>query len=264
MAKAVDRADRVLADQGLAPTPDQAKRLIMAGQVFLVDDQTRTLVRKPGQQIALNACLEVQSPQRFVSRGGDKLFSGLTHFGLDVRDMVCLDAGASTGGFTDCLLQCGAARVYAVDVGHGQLHWKLTRHPQVVNLERVNLRHANADLLPENVDLVVADCSFISLKLILPACLQFLKDDGQILALIKPQFELAARQVLKGVVHCEDLRLQAVDDILTFARTRLGLHPHGVVAAGIKGQKGNQEYLVHLSRAPGLCQKPGFLIPSAN
>ncbi|PKN34582.1 MAG: TlyA family rRNA (cytidine-2'-O)-methyltransferase, partial [Deltaproteobacteria bacterium HGW-Deltaproteobacteria-20] len=132
--------------------------------------------------------------------------------------------------------------------GHAQLHWKLVTDPRVVNLERINLRHASADLIPEKVDLVVADCSFISLRLILPPCLQFLKDTGQILALVKPQFELGPEHAIKGVVRSEELQLKAVAEVQDFAREELGLHVLGSVAAGIKGPKGNQEYLLHLQR----------------
>ncbi len=248
MGKNMDRADVILADQGLAESREKAKRLIMAGQVFLLRDENRIPVAKPGQQVPREARLEVKEPERFVSRGGYKLLTALEHFGLDVNGVVALDAGASTGGFTDCLLQFGAARVYAVDVGHGQLHWKLTQDPRVINMERVNLRHAAPDLLPEMVDLVVADCSFISLRLILPPCLQFLKDGGQVLALVKPQFELGPEHAVKGVVRSEEMQLKAVAEVQAFACEELGLHCLGAVAAGIKGPKGNQEYLLHLRR----------------
>lgn len=244
----MERADVVLAEQGLAESREKAKRLIMAGQVLLVLGASRTLVAKPGQQISRTAVLELKESERFVSRGGYKLLTALERFGLDVTGMTALDAGASTGGFTDCLLQFGAARVYAVDVGHGQLHWKLTQDQRVVNMERVNLRHAAPDLLPEQADLVVADCSFISLRLILPPCLQFLKADGQVLALVKPQFELGPEHAVKGVVRSEEMQLAAVAQVQDFARDELGLVPLGVVPAGIKGPKGNQEYLLHLRR----------------
>lgn len=248
MAGKMERADVLLADQGLAESREKAKRLIMAGEVFLLKGESRTPVAKPGQQLPRDARLQVKEPERFVSRGGYKLLTALEHFALDVTGMTALDAGASTGGFTDCLLQFEAARVYAVDVGHGQLHWKLTQDPRVVNLERVNLRHAAPDLLPEKVDLVVADCSFISLRLILPPCLQFLKDGGQVLALVKPQFELGPEHAVKGVVRSEEMQLRAVRDVQAFAAGELGLRALGFVAAGIKGPKGNQEYLLHLRR----------------
>jgi len=248
MPKKLERADVVLAEQGLVESREKAKRLIMAGEVFLLQGDSKTPVAKPGQQIPRDAVLGVKEPERFVSRGGYKLLTAFEHFALDVNGLIALDAGASTGGFTDCLLQYGAARVYAVDVGHGQLHWKLVRDPRVVNLERINLRHATPDLLPEKVDMVVADCSFISLRLILPPCLQFLKNGGQILALVKPQFELGPEHADKGVVRSEELQLQAVAQVQAFAEEELGLCVLGFVAAGIKGPKGNQEYLLHLRR----------------
>lgn len=248
MGKKTDRADLLAVRQGLAASQDQAGRLIMAGQICLGGAGGRTLVAKPGQLLPREARLELKDRERFVSRGGYKLLTALEHFGLDVSGLVALDAGASTGGFTDCLLQSGAARVYAVDVGHGQLHWKLVTDPRVINLERVNLRLAGPDLLPEQVDLVVADCSFISLRLILPPCLTFLRDQGRMIALVKPQFELEPEHAVKGVVHSEQARLRAVDEISHFARENLGLTVHGAVPAGIRGPKGNQEYLLFLSR----------------
>lgn len=248
MAKNVERADVVLAEQGLVESREKAKRLIMAGQVVLVQGGQRTPVGKPGQQIARDACLELKDVERFVSRGGYKLLTALEAFALDVTGLVALDAGASTGGFTDCLLQFGAVKVYAVDVGHGQLHWKLVSDSRVVNLEKINLRHATADLLPELVDIVVADCSFISLRLILPACLQYLRPGGHVVALVKPQFELGPEHAVKGVVRDESLQLRAVEEVLAFARDSLNLQPHGFVPAMIKGPKGNQEYLLHMTR----------------
>ena len=165
--------------------------------------------------------------------------------------LVCLDAGASTGGFTDCLLQRGAARVYAVDVGKNQLHEKLRADPRVVSLEGVNLRHAPSDLIPETVDLVVADVSFISLTLVLPSCMTWLKPGGKAAVLIKPQFELGPGETVKGVVRDPEARQRAVDKILTFAGAQLGLDCRGVLPAAVKGPKGNQEFMALLERAEG-------------
>ncbi|MDE7012936.1 MAG: TlyA family RNA methyltransferase, partial [Mailhella sp.] len=164
------------------------------------------------------------------------------YFRLDVTDCICLDAGASTGGFTDCLLQHGAKKVYAVDVGHAQLHEKMQRHPQVVNMEGVNLRYADEDLLPEKVDVMVSDVSFISLTLIIPPCLKSVKENGLVVCLIKPQFEVGAHQTDKGVVRDEAVRQEAVSKVLTFCEN-LGLECLGVTPAMIKGPKGNQEYV---------------------
>lgn len=238
-----ERADQILFAQGLAESREQAKRLIMAGRVFALSGHARLRVEKPGQQFFPDVCLEVVGGERFVSRGGYKLLTALEHFSLDVTGLVALDAGASTGGFTDCLLQHGAARVYAVDVGRRQLHERLRDDPRVVSLEGVNLRLAPVSLIPEQVDLVVADVSFISLTLVLEPCMRWLKPGGLAAALIKPQFEVGPGGTDKGVVRDESLRKRAVDKVLDFARDSLGLFLLGVVPSAVKGPKGNQEYM---------------------
>ena len=240
------RADSLLVEQGLAPDQGAAMRLIMAGQVLRVLQNGEKLpVVKPGEPFPADTRMEKQGESRFVSRGGYKLLTALERFSLDLGGAVALDAGASTGGFTDCLLQHGVSRVYAVDVGYGQLDWKLRQDPRVVVMERVNLRTASADLIPEPVDLVVIDCSFISLKLILPPCLQFLRPGGEIIALVKPQFEVQAGQTDHGVVASRHTQERVVASITEFAASQLGLIPLGSIPAMIKGPKGNQEYLVH-------------------
>lgn len=237
------RADQLLFDLGLAESREKAKRLIMAGAVVRVLEGREEPVKKPGDQLAPDAVLRVAEAERYVSRGGHKLETALEYFSLDVAGLVCLDAGASTGGFTDCLLQHGAARVYAADVGKGQLDAKLRADPRVVVLEEVNLRHAPADLIPEPVDLITADLSFISLTKVLPALVQFLKPGGRVVALVKPQFELGPGAAVKGVVRDPDLRQQAVGIVTNFCRDEQGLVPQGAVPAKIKGPKGNQEFL---------------------
>ena len=232
-------------DRGLAESREAGKRLIMAGQVFEERPGARVPVTKPGQTLARDCALFVKESERFVSRGAYKLLTALEEFSVDVAGLVALDAGASTGGFTDCLLQHGAARVYAVDVGYGQLHPKLRGDERVASLERVNIRLAGPELIPEPVDLVVIDVSFISLKLILRPCLQWLKPGGAIIALIKPQFELGPAGTDRGVVREESEQLRAVDEVLAFAREELELEVLGVVPAQIKGPKGNQEYLAY-------------------
>lgn len=245
------RADQLLAQQGLAESREQAKRLIMAGRArVLVNDRSQP-VDKPGQPLPPDAILDVTPGERFVSRGGEKLLTALEHFGMDVRGMTVLDVGASTGGFTDCLLQHGAVRGYCVDVGRGQLHWKLRQDPRVVSLEGINFREAGPDLLPEPVNLVVADCSFISLRLILPACLQFLKPGGEIIALVKPQYEVGPGGTVKGVVRDAAVREKALADVIGFARRELALECLGSVPSKILGPKGNQEYLVWLRMRQG-------------
>ncbi len=249
MARGKVRADQLAVARGLAESRERAKRLIMAGEVYVMGSGGRERVAKPGQELAEDAELSLAAAERFVSRGGEKLATALETFALDVTGATALDVGASTGGFTDCLLQAGACRVYAADVGYGQLHQKLRSDPRVVILERVNMRLAPPDLIPEAVDLIVADVSFISLTKVLPACMAFLKDAGQLVVLVKPQFELGPDKVGKGVVRDEDLRREAVDLVVNFCRDTLHLVLKGLVPSKILGPKGNQEYLAWFNRA---------------
>lgn len=242
------RADHLLAASGLVESREKAKRLIMAGAVHYLNRGQKIPVSKPGQQFDEDTEFVAPGDDRYVSRGAHKLLTAIEEFGLDFAGTVALDAGASTGGFTDCLLQHGAVRVYAADVGYGQLHEKLRQDARVINLERTNIRHARPDLIPEPVDVVVADVSFISLTKILPACLQFLRPGGEVVALVKPQFELGPGQTDKGVVRDETLRQQAVDTVTGFCRDELGLTVVGVVPSRILGPKGNQEYLAYMKR----------------
>ncbi len=239
------RADQLLVEQGLAESRERAKRLLMAGQVRLVSEKHSEVVDKPGKLLPADARLELLQPERFVSRGGHKLLTAMEVFGLDVSGAVALDAGASTGGFSDCLLQHGAARVYAVDVGKAQLHEKLRADARVVSIEGVNLRHAPPDLLPEPVDVAVADLSFISLRSVLPALSAFLAPGAVAVVLVKPQFELGPGKTVKGVVRDPALQQEAVDLVSGHAQT-LGFAVQGVAASKIKGPKGNQEYLLCL------------------
>lgn len=238
-----DRADSLVYMHGLAESREMAKRLIMAGQVNYLAGDKAYPVDKPGRQFPGNTCFELRGQERFVSRGAYKLLTALEYFTLDVNGFVVLDAGASTGGFTDCLLQHGASRVYAVDVGKHQLHERLRADNRVVSLEGINLRYAEDGLVPESVDMVVADLSFISLTMILGPCIRWLKDKGHVAALIKPQFEVGAGGTHKGVVRDEGLREAAVGKILDHAKNDLGLDLVGVVPSAIKGPKGNQEYM---------------------
>ena len=248
MAHPKERADQLVFAQGLAESREQARRLIMAGQVVLAGSEPPQRVDKPGHPYPVTTVFALLQKERFVSRGAYKLLTLLEHFQLDVAGMVCLDAGASTGGFTDCLLQHGAARVYAIDVGHNQLHESLRADPRVVSHEGTNLRHASPDLLPETIDLLVADVSFISLTLVLPPCMQWLAPDGRVAVLIKPQFELGPGETVRGVVRDEKARQKAVDKIVAFCDANLGLECRGVVPSAIKGPKGNQEYMALFGR----------------
>lgn len=239
-----ERADQLLAERGLADSREAAKRLIMAGLVFFEGPSgVSTRVDKPGTKYSSDTVFTVQGKERFVSRGAYKLLTALEAFSLPVRGAVALDGGASTGGFTDCLLQHGAARVYAVDVGHAQLHEKLRNDPRVISLEKTNLRDAPPGLIPEFVDIITADVSFISLTLVLPGCAQFLKEGGYVAALIKPQFELGPEAAPKGVVRDETMRRKAVDKVTSFVGRELGFALVGVLPAAVKGPKGNQEYM---------------------
>lgn len=254
------RADQLVFEQGLTESREQARRLIMAGEVFMHVGgplSQPTLVDKPGHLFPAETVFQVQAREQYVSRGAYKLLTIIEAFSLDVRHLVCLDAGASTGGFTDCLLQHGAARVYAVDVGHNQLHEKLRADPRVVSLEGVNLRYARTDLIPELVDLVVADVSFISLTLVLPPCMTWLKPGGLVATLIKPQFELGPGETVRGVVREESARQRAVEKILKFAQEELRLEILGVRPAAIKGPKGNQEYLALFHNPDTTTGEPG-------
>lgn len=248
------RADQLLVDQAFASSKEQAKRLIMAGKVAFIphgkeEDKKENLIliTKPGHPYPDDIKLVLTGQERFVSRGAYKLLTALEYFNLNVENTVCLDAGASTGGFTDCLLQHNAQKVYAVDVGTLQLHEKLRADPRVISMENTNLRHATKELIPEEIDFLVVDVSFISLTLILPPCMQWLKKDAKILALIKPQFEVASNQTKKGVVREEAYRQEAIDKVLNFCEHNLPLDFHGIVPSAIKGPKGNQEYLAYWS-----------------
>lgn len=238
------RLDKLLVNLGLAETRQKAQALIGAGQVYVND----MLADKAGSMFQTDCNIEVKgSGCPYVSRGGFKLARGLEYFNIEPAGYVCADIGASTGGFTDCLLQNGARRVYAVDVGYGQLAWKLRQDPRVVVMERTNARLLKPGDIPEPLDLAVIDSSFISLKLVIPPLLVFLGEQQSILALIKPQFEAGKGKVGKGgVIRDPHLHQQIIDDILNFG-SGLGLRNSGVVESPILGPKGNREFLVYFS-----------------
>jgi 23S rRNA (cytidine1920-2'-O)/16S rRNA (cytidine1409-2'-O)-methyltransferase len=241
------RLDQVMVERGLAESRAKAQALVLAGQVF--SGQRR--LDKPGQTIAPDMPIEVRAPAvPYVSRGGLKLAAALDHFAIDPTGMVALDVGASTGGFTDVLLQRGAARVYAVDVGHGQLDWRLRNDPRVVVLEKLNARHLSRQHLTEPVDLVVCDVSFISLELALPAALALAGPDALLIALIKPQFEVGKGQVGKGGVVRDPALHQAVcARISRWLGAHCGWRVQGVIESPITGPKGNREFLLAATRS---------------
>lgn len=246
MPKKKERLDVMVVMSGLAESREQAQRLIMAGEVEV--DGVRH--DKPGRAIAADAAITVRKPLPYVSRGGVKLAAALDAFAIDVNQLTAVDVGASTGGFTDCLLQNGAARVYAIDVGYGQLAWKLQTDPRVVILDRTNVRHLEA--LPGGVlaDLAVIDASFISLALVLPATLRLLKPDAGVIALVKPQFEAGVDDVGKGgVVRDPKVHRRVLLEICTGVQA-LGLVVSGLIASPAPGPAGNVEFLLWLTQTP--------------
>jgi 23S rRNA (cytidine1920-2'-O)/16S rRNA (cytidine1409-2'-O)-methyltransferase len=241
------RVDVLLEQRGLAPTRAKAQALILAGIVYSGERR----VDKAGEKLDDEAPLHVRGEDHpFVSRGGVKLRGALEAFAFDPTDHVAADFGASTGGFTDCLLQGGATRVYAIDVGYGQLHHKLREDPRVVVMERTNARHLTAESLPELVSLVVIDASFIGLEKLLPAAHALLSDGGDVLAMVKPQFQVGRDQLGKGgVVRDPVLRVAAIDAVAG-AAVALGFDVRGRADAPIKGPKGNHEAFLWLRKDP--------------
>lgn len=239
------RLDVLVVEKGLAPSRQRAQSMIMAG-LILVDGQP---LDKPGLLVDKNALIAGKGDALpFVSRGGLKLQEALDVLDMDIGGAVCLDVGASTGGFTDCMLQRRAARVYAIDVGYGQLDWRLRQDPRVTVIERANIRYATTDILPEPFDLITVDASFISLKIVIPAVLPFLKPRGTVLALIKPQFEVGKGQVGKGgVVKDPALHETVIQDLSAFFADA-GLVPGPVIPSPILGPKGNREFIIRLTR----------------
>lgn len=249
--KVKKRLDVLLTEHGYADTRSKAQAIIMSGMVY-VDGQKAD---KPGISYEETVQLEVRGETcPYVSRGGLKLEKALRDFGVKPDGFVCSDSGASTGGFTDCLLQQGAEKVFAIDVGYGQLDWKIRSDPRVVVMERTNIRYVTQEQLGEPLDLSVVDVSFISLKIVLPAIKALLKPDGQVLCLIKPQFEAGKEKVgKKGVVRDPETHKEVLDHFVSLAN-ELGFHILGLTFSPVKGPEGNIEFLSHLTLAdlPGI------------
>ncbi len=245
MSSETKRLDVLLAERELVASRSKGKRYIMAGQVY-VDDQK---VDKAGTQVGVDAQIEIRGDTNpYVSRGGLKLEGAIDAFGYDCTDKTVIDVGASTGGFTDCVLQHGARKVYAVDVGYGQLAWKLRNDERVVVLERENIRHLDPERIHEPCDLAVIDCSFISLQLVLPNTMEFLADEADVIALVKPQFEVGKGNVGKGgVVRDDKIRRAAIHEVIRFANS-LDLELVDSVDSDVHGPAGNVEHLVWLRR----------------
>jgi len=248
------RLDVLLVERRLAESRAKAQALVMAGQVRVADQ----VVLKPATAVDTKAVLTVDSGPRFVSRGGEKLDAALEAFGIDVKGWVCADVGSSTGGFTDCMLQRGAVKVYAIDVGKGILHWKLRTDKRVVVMEETNARYVES--LPERIDFVTVDASFISLKILLPVIKKWNspsplaplpKGEGNIIALIKPQFEAGKKDVARGdgVIRDPEIHKQVLLDVLNFAQQE-EFSIRGLIKSPLLGPKGNAEFLVWLKQAP--------------
>jgi len=238
------RLDALLVERGLVESREKAKAVIMSGGAFVAGGRQS----KPGMQVSVDAPVEIRGAPEFVSRGGQKLDKALRHFGVSPGGKVCVDCGASTGGFTDCLLKNGARLVYAIDVGYGQLAWSLRSDPRVVTMERTNIRHVTADMFDEEPQIAAIDVSFISLKLVLPAVRGILADDGGALCLIKPQFEAGRDKVgKKGVVRDPGTHRSVLEAFIENARLS-GFSAQGLTHSPVKGPEGNIEYLGWLCR----------------
>lgn len=238
------RLDKLLVEKGLCESREKAQALILAGKVWVaLDFKNFQRITKAGTKVPENAPVKLEEDFPYVSRGGLKLEGALNAFKINVKNTVCLDIGASTGGFTHCLLLKGAKKVYAVDVGKGQLHYKLRQDSKVIVMEGINARYLTEEMFPEKFDLITIDVSFISLKKILPPAKKLLKTTGKILALIKPQFEAGPKFVKKGVVKDNFIRAKVINEIWIFGE-ELRLKPLGVVESPILGPKGNKEFFI--------------------
>lgn len=234
------RLDLLVTEKGHAESREKAQRLIRAGKVFVENERAT----KPGHLYAEDVCIAVTEPPRFVGRGGEKMEGAFKAFDIHVNGLTCGDIGASTGGFTDCMLQHGAARVYAIDVGRGQLHWKLRQDSRVMVMEGVNCRYLSPDMFSTPIQFASIDVSFISLTKILPAVTQCLAGGSHIMALIKPQFEAGKKEVERGgVVRSEEVRKGVIQKIQTFATTELQLECCGIATSPLQGPAGNTEFL---------------------
>jgi 23S rRNA (cytidine1920-2'-O)/16S rRNA (cytidine1409-2'-O)-methyltransferase len=240
------RLDKLLFDKGLIESREKAKALILGGNVLV----NGIIVDKAGALVKPDDVLTLSAKMPYVSRGGLKLEHAIRTFNIDVKEKIVMDVGASTGGFTDCLLQHGAKKIYSIDVGYGQFSWILRGDDRVVLFEKTNIRYLDGDLVPDKVDIVTIDVSFISLLKVIPKVLEFLARHGEIVALIKPQFEVGKKDVGKGgVVRDESKQMEVVEKIKT-ASEIMGLEVKGLTASPIKGPKGNVEYLMYAIRSP--------------
>lgn len=252
-----ERLDILIVNKGLAASREKAKAIIMSGIVY-VDGQKED---KAGSMFEETANIEVRGATlKYVSRGGLKLEKAMTHFGVQLKDKICMDVGSSTGGFTDCMLQNGAVKVYAVDVGHGQLDWKLRNDHRVVCMEKTNIRYVTPEDIPDRIQFASIDVSFISLTKVLGPVKELLTEDGQIVCLIKPQFEAGREKVgKKGVVREKSTHLEVIESVIAFAKS-IGFGILNLEFSPIKGPEGNIEYLLYLQNHPELADEKGVEI----
>lgn len=233
------RLDKYLTNKGIVPSREKAQAVIMAGQVLV----NGRVVDKPGYRLKGNEKVEVRELPKYVSRGGDKLEWAIKRFSLNLKDKVILDVGSSTGGFTDCALKHGAKKVYAVDVGKGQMDYKLRQDPRVILYEETDARTLTEEHVPEKVDMITCDVSFISSTKVLPNVFKFLKEEGLLLVLVKPQFELCPKKVRKGIVRKKEHRREAIEKVANFLKEN-GFKILGIVKSRPKGTKGNEEFFI--------------------
>ncbi len=237
------RLDKILFEKGLVPSRERAKAIIMEGKVYV----NNLPITKAGAIINTDATIEIKGEDiPYVSRGGLKLEAAIRHFNIYLKDKIAMDVGTSTGGFTDCMLQHGVKKVYCIDVGYGQIAWKLRQDNRIILLERTNIRYLNRERIMDDIDIATIDVSFISLKKVIPKVLEFLKDNGEIVALIKPQFEVGKGEVDKGgIVKDQIKRLRVIESLKEYFES-LNLKTVGIIQSPISGQKGNIEYLIYL------------------
>lgn len=237
------RIDMLLVERGFFETRERAKKALMSGIVY-VDNQ---MIDKAGTKVDIEADIGIRGKSlAYVSRGGLKIEKAIEKYGIDLKDLTCMDVGASTGGFTDCMLQNGAKKVYSIDVGYGQLDWKLRQDERVVCMERTNVRYVKTEDIGEEIDFASIDVSFISLKIVLPVVKELVKEKGEIIFLIKPQFEAGRQKVgKKGVVRDKSVHKEVIEELLNFAY-ELGLSIKGLTYSPIKGPKGNIEFLAYV------------------
>ncbi|BCB97189.1 TlyA family rRNA (cytidine-2'-O)-methyltransferase [Dissulfurispira thermophila] len=237
------RLDKILVDRGIVQSRERAQALIMEGRIFVEGIP----ITKSGVMVEDSAAIEVRGEDiHYVSRGGIKLEAAIKHFNISMEEKIAMDIGSSTGGFTDCMLQHGVKKVYCIDVGYGQLAWKLRNDPRVILIERTNIRYLGREKIPDEIDIATVDVSFISLIKVIPNVLEFMKENGEIIALIKPQFEVGKGEVGKGgIVKDETKRLKTVERVRENLES-LGLQTIGVMQSPISGQKGNIEYFIYM------------------